>query len=1116
MFRRPLFWIGFALFALTCAVFAGLYAHKAFPIVSLDLKMDRRLALESAKKLAQNYNWGPSDYRQAASFGVDWNVQCYVELEAGGYQAFSRMLKEGLYSPYFWSVRHFKEGETNETKIRFTPKGEPYGFKEKLPEDEPGPAISTERAALIASSTAQDTWSIDLAEYELVEQSQEVRPGGRTDHTFVYQRPDASIGQGRYRLRLVVGGDRLTELTHFVKIPEAFTRRYQKMRSANDTIYTISYVAIFILYILGGCILGLVMLVKQRRVLWRKAVLWALFIAFGIALLQLNNLPLTWMQYDTALSAQGFLLRQIVQMLANFVFLGGLMALVFIAAEGLSRKAFPHHIQMWRLWSRDVAGSSSLLGRTVGGYLVAAVYVAYLVGLYLFSTKNWGWWHPSGALFHPDMLATYCPWLMPVAISLQAGFLEECLFRAVPIAGAALLGEKFGGKRIWIGIAFVVQALVFGAGHATYPVQPAYARTVELILPSIIWGLIYLRFGLLPAIVSHYALDVVFISMPLFVSSAPGAWISRSLVIVLALVPVWVVLYCRLRCGRWTRPREEDYNRAWSPPEKSTAGRQEAVTQSTSTLTAGTARLLVAGAVLGLAVWIVFTDFSNYAPSLEVGRQEALDIAGKTLTERGVVLDGKWQPLASVEKPRGTDDRFVWQTGGSGNYRRLIGKYLEPPHWRVRFVQFEGDVAERAEEYRVLLSESGTVLRVLHQLPEARTGAELTEDEARSIAHSVVVKTYKLDPSSLKQVSVKPSQLPERKDWTFTFSDTENYPLKEGEARIAIKIAGDEVVDAYRYVHVPEQWVRRERDRKNLVGSLQILCSILMCGLVFAGLIAAVGSWSRKKYRFRVFFVFLIMLFGITVLDLVNGWPAVTAGFSTAKPFADQVFSAITSRLLSPLFYGAGLSVIIGLIHSWKGNGNLSRRAANPWTGFLAGVVLTGMLSAIKPAVPALTPPWADYSALHTFVPVIDHALDRLWPFITAAGMTLCLYALVDHFTAGWSRNRIVFSIAIVGFGLLYKGLGSIDSIAAWLVNGTAWGVMLLLAYALLFRSRLELVPPAIAAMFILAQIKQMIYNAVPSAVTGSAAAIIVLAAFSVFWHRLLPQKNNKKDKTFM
>jgi hypothetical protein len=115
--------------------------------------------------------------------------------------------------------------------------GEPYGFRVKLPDQEKGESKPAEEARRIVEDSAKNDWKIDFSRYQLVESSKDVRPGGRTDHTFVYERQDERLREGRYRLRLVAGGDKLTELTHFVQIPEAFTRRTKRceqptMRSA--------------------------------------------------------------------------------------------------------------------------------------------------------------------------------------------------------------------------------------------------------------------------------------------------------------------------------------------------------------------------------------------------------------------------------------------------------------------------------------------------------------------------------------------------------------------------------------------------------------------------------------------------------------------------------------------------------------------------------------------------------------------------------------------------------------------------------------------------------------------------------------------------------------------
>jgi hypothetical protein len=194
MFRKPIFWLVLSLVSIGAIIFTYRFFPEAFPIVTLDLQMDRQNALDAAGRLAAQHNWKPEGFEQAASFKLDQEAQNFVELEAGGKAAFRQMLQENLYSPYTWNVRHFKEGETHEVLVRFTPKGEPYGFVQKLPEKDPGAALAADSARAIAESAAKD-WQIDLSQYQLAEQSQETRPGGRLDHTFVYERPDLKIGE---------------------------------------------------------------------------------------------------------------------------------------------------------------------------------------------------------------------------------------------------------------------------------------------------------------------------------------------------------------------------------------------------------------------------------------------------------------------------------------------------------------------------------------------------------------------------------------------------------------------------------------------------------------------------------------------------------------------------------------------------------------------------------------------------------------------------------------------------------------------------------------------------------------------------------------------------------
>ncbi len=105
MTRRSVPWILFGLLSVSGVVFAIRFFPTAFPIVALDLAMDREAAVSRADTLARKFGWDPADARTAATFGqTDPEVQSYVELEAGGRGAFVGLAERGIYQPYVWTV----------------------------------------------------------------------------------------------------------------------------------------------------------------------------------------------------------------------------------------------------------------------------------------------------------------------------------------------------------------------------------------------------------------------------------------------------------------------------------------------------------------------------------------------------------------------------------------------------------------------------------------------------------------------------------------------------------------------------------------------------------------------------------------------------------------------------------------------------------------------------------------------------------------------------------------------------------------------------------------------------------------------------------------------------
>src|SRR5436190_1499593 len=98
--KRPGFWILLTLISIAATVVGVRLFPQAFSMLSLDIAMDRDHALADARAIMLRDHLGPAGFQQAASFSLDERVQTFVELEGGGKDAFTRMLRDGLYEAY--------------------------------------------------------------------------------------------------------------------------------------------------------------------------------------------------------------------------------------------------------------------------------------------------------------------------------------------------------------------------------------------------------------------------------------------------------------------------------------------------------------------------------------------------------------------------------------------------------------------------------------------------------------------------------------------------------------------------------------------------------------------------------------------------------------------------------------------------------------------------------------------------------------------------------------------------------------------------------------------------------------------------------------------------------
>ncbi len=1100
VFRQPLFWVLATILSLGTGYAAYRLFPIAFPLVSIDLTMDRSAALRQAASIAKHLSIGPQEYSQAIKFTSENKAKTYIELEGGGTEKFKEVLKEEYFAPYHWHVRHFKPCVKHEAAIYFMPNGSPYGFEELIPEDELLPSLDKAQAQQIAQKEANAHWYIDFSKHTLVEHSTEEKPNGRVDHTLVYERTDQKIYEAPFRVTITVTGNKVTKVEKSLKVPEAFERRYAHMRSANNLIASWASTAMYILYLLLGCVLGLILLLRSNRdwLIWKAPLFWAALLAIAMLLEYLNSYSLWWIHYQTTDSTFSFVAGIIQAVVLGVGEQFAILYITFLAAENLTRKAFPKHIQLWSLFKTDVASSWQVLGRTIGGYMIISFDFIFVTVFYFISLHYFGWWSPADALIDPNVLATYVPWLSPLTKSLHAGFWEECLFRAVPLSCAMLLARRYGNKYWWLAGGMILQAIIFAGAHAFYPAQPAYARLVELFFPSLVWGALYLAFGLLPVIISHVMYDLILYALPIFVSDAPGNIVNKIMVILCGLVPLFVVLYARTKKGFFHDLAGRWYNKSWQAPMREQQNiRQEEYIEPKQPQSYRT--LLIFAGLLGLCSWAFFRHTTQDTHPLELNRAQAIEKAQEAQKLFNLTIAPEMSLLSAAEGKPSKKDIFVWRTAGKEIYKQLDGVYILAPYWKVRYAQFNGDIAKSAEEYIFSIYPHDNPVEYEHKLPREGEGASLTKDEARNMTQGFLETYYHLKAEDVIEVSAQEKQQPHRRDWKFVYRVKQGPDLGEGQLRIGIKVGGNQIIEHERYVHAPEQWDREYTYETKIEKLIKNASTILLIGLLIFLFFTIARRRQAHPFATKAAIIIGVLLLSKTMIQTWNLWPILVSSFNTTSPYSRQVVALFTSLLTQTLLLTLFLAWLGGYLIGLLRGRSTKSQSTSIIQGISLGFFAAGINALTNWIVPATKPFWADVSNAGAYVPWLSMGLKGFTSMVMASLLSLLFVHGLNMLSDYGRKNHIALVLTILFIGVAIAGFDPSLTPLMHIITGLMSGLVMLVLYYLVLRFNYSAIPIFIATQTSIEAIQSALLHAFPGVWAG-ALLTVMLAAMTAYW----------------
>lgn len=536
---------------LVVAGLAGLAAFivfydRAFPQAAVKLQITRAEALERARAVAESLGAPVDTLKEAAVFGGNTEGLLFLQRTVGLAEA-GRWAREAV-PIWSWDARWFRPEQKEEWKVALGVDGKMVRAEHLIEDAAPGDSLAKDAAQPLAEAYVRaQGW--DLAEFDLVESSSQKRER-RTDHTFTWEKRGSTIawraddpegGTGAVRLKVEIKGAAVGAYEHFLKLPEDFERDLTRNFSLGALVSGASFVLMFLL-ILAALILAVVRH-KTGDIRWRPALLLAGATAVLAVAGAVNSLPPLKYGYPTEvpwIAAIGF-----VVFMVFFVAVMQGFEVVFTTAAGesLGRQHFPASLAGFlemacgRLLMPDFARAS------VQGYALGLALLGYLTLFYVAAQAWLGAWMPAEGP-HGDVFNEYLPFLAPLTIGVIAAVSEEITFR---LFGISLVKRYLKSTAL----AVLIPAAIWAFAHANYPVFPVYVRGIELTIAGVLFGVAFLRLGLLTCIVAHFVIDAVLVGMPLLTSGNTSYVISGVAVMGIALVPAVIGLIGR---GKATAP----------------------------------------------------------------------------------------------------------------------------------------------------------------------------------------------------------------------------------------------------------------------------------------------------------------------------------------------------------------------------------------------------------------------------------------------------------------------------------------------------------------------------------------------------------------------------------
>jgi membrane protease YdiL (CAAX protease family) len=970
------------------------YFYRAFPEASIEFQFTKDTSLPVAERFLAAQGISTRDYRHASAFRYDDEAKVFLERELGLEKANALMGRE--LKLWRWGHRWFKPLQKEEVRVEITTRGEVGSFFHALPEDAPGADLPADAARAIAESFLALEIGQPLDRLEYIDSQTQKRPH-RTDHLFTWKASGLTLRDASYRVSVTVQGDRVDGYSEYLKIPEAWSRDYARLRSLNDST---TQVDALLLALLGVAMLfTLGRRIRMKDIRWHTALVFAAITSVLQFLASLNEFPLAQYDFDTTSSYESFLGQSAAMAAIAALAFGGIIFLLTACAEPVYRENYPAHVSISRMLSWESVRTRGFFRAALVGVTLTLFFFAYEIGFYLLANR-FGAWSPA-EIPYTDLLNTKFPWVFVLLGGFFPAVSEEWIFRAFSIPFL----QKLLRYR-WLAIALA--SFIWGFGHSNYPNQPFFIRGIEVGVVGLVLSWAMIRFGIVAPLIAHYSIDAFYSAFLFLRSGNPYLVTTGAVTAGINLIPLLVAVVAYLATGRF-RSATEVSNReetGAAPAQVEPAPPEEAA--GVEYLPLSKTRVACALAVLILGVLLLFLrpprfgDFIRFRQSAPAAAKSAQEF----LAGVGFDAGGYRSTTQPIDRTDEEAVQYIYGVAGIEGLNTAYGKLTSAQAWATRFYR-----PLQKEEFRVATDPaSGRPISFHHLLAEETPGADLKELRAQQIASSFLEsRGYELSGFELKEVkSEKPRQ---RRDTNLVWEARAGSPgaIAEARLRIMADVQGDRIGGWTQFIKIPEEW-RRARERQTFYSIVALtLRTVFIAALLAFAMLVLIRGIRQGHIRWRLAMQTAAAALILDLLDRVNSIPEILSRYDTEWGMRTFALSALSSGLVRLIGVGlaAGLAAGIGMACYPDLLAALRRSRSRPWLrdSLAAAAASLGTLMILQWIVAqieyragkfALAPPLAVPQNLGTYLPAISSIRDALLAtlfLITTVGLVLHLWA---------------------------------------------------------------------------------------------------------------------------